>query len=38
MLHYIKEVTGVKYTPMYREEYEMKVLKVYAEPFQKYKE
>lgn len=38
MLHYIKEVTGVKYTPMYRDECEMKALKVYAEPFQKYKE
>lgn len=38
MLHYVKGVTGVKYTPMYRAEFEMQTLEVYAEPFQKYKE
>lgn len=38
MLHYIKCVTGVKYTPMYRDDFEMGRLKVYAEPFRKYKE
>ena len=37
MLHYVKGVTGVKYTPMYRAEFEMQTLEVYAEQFQKYK-
>lgn len=38
MLHYIKTVTGIKYEPMCKDDMAMKTLKVYALPFQKYKE
>ena len=38
MLHYIKTVTGVKYTPMYRSEIDKRLWQVYAQPYQKYKE
>lgn len=37
MKHYIKTVTGVKYTPMFRSDYDNKNWQIYAQPGQKYR-
>jgi hypothetical protein len=38
MIHYIKSVTGVEYTPSYITHLGYEGIELYAEPFQKYKE